>query len=54
LILRISRVTKLGEFKPNGRLFSLVSFLRTKVAQHFWPCVNFDKNWIGPNFGRFF
>jgi hypothetical protein len=30
-----------------------------KVARHFWLlgkklCINFDKNWIGPHFGRFF
>jgi hypothetical protein len=55
-----ARVTRLGEFSPIGRLFSLESYLKiTKVGQIFWAtflpqqmfCINFDKKWVGQNFG---
>jgi hypothetical protein len=33
----INRVTRFGEFSPNGRLFTLGSFLKiTGVAHNFW------------------
>jgi hypothetical protein len=58
----IIRVTRLGEFLPNGRLFALGSFFENhKVAQFFmllFPkyvlCNNLDKNWFRLHFGRFF
>jgi hypothetical protein len=35
-----SRVTRLGEFLPNGRLFTLGSVLKVlDVAQNFWLLV---------------
>jgi hypothetical protein len=59
----IGRVTRLGEFSPIGRLFTLGSFLKiTKVAHifgaSFFPrkkgCVDFSKKWLGLHFERIF
>jgi hypothetical protein len=66
LVYFMARVTKLGEFSHNGRLFTLVNFLKiAEVAHIFVPtflcplheykgCINFDKKWFGLHFGRFF
>jgi hypothetical protein len=54
-----------GEPRPIGKLFFLCSFFNiTKVAQKsgllfstekpMYICVNFDKQWVGLHFGRFF
>jgi hypothetical protein len=58
------RVARLGEFSPNGLLFSLGSGLKTTEEAHisgllFSHCTsyvrkNFDKKWIGLHFGRLF
>jgi hypothetical protein len=56
------RVTRLGEFLPFVRLFSLGSFWEiTEVAQIYgvlFPqvklCINFDKKMFGLHFGRLF
>jgi hypothetical protein len=56
------RVTRLGEFSPIGRLFTLGSVLKsTEEAQFIWRLflhqkirICFDKKWDGLNFGRFF
>jgi hypothetical protein len=57
--LLIHRVTRLGEFSPNGQLLTLGSSLKlcTKSSPHFratstrvyivYICINFDKNWVG-------
>jgi hypothetical protein len=49
----IQRVTRLGEFSPNGRLFLEVAqilgfFLQIRLY------INWDKKWLWLNFGRFF
>jgi hypothetical protein len=58
-----TRVTRLCEFSPVGRVFTLGSFLKiTEVAQilgqlfYTWQnvCSNFDKNVLGHIFGDFF
>jgi hypothetical protein len=60
-----ARVTRLGEFSPNGRLFTLGSFFNNYInSPQFWAtfsnvyqdyiCINFDKNWVGLHFGSFF
>jgi hypothetical protein len=56
-----SRVTKLGESLPNGRLFTFGIFLFPKVDRIFVLLfttyrlsINFGKEWVGPHFGRFF
>jgi hypothetical protein len=55
--LPMNRVTRLGEFSPIGRLFSLASLLKiTEVAQLLFPHnqlrINFDKKLVGQHFGR--
>jgi hypothetical protein len=44
----MNRVTRLGEFSPIGRLFTLSSFLFYKnIAICMNVCINFDKNGLG-------
>jgi hypothetical protein len=58
----LTRVTRLGEFLPNGRLFILRRYFEHYWSTaHFWLlfsrlslCINFDKMWVGLHFGRFF
>jgi hypothetical protein len=56
------RVTRLGEFSPIRRLFTLGSFLKKYKRKLIFGllntaeklCINFDKKWVGLHFGRFF
>jgi hypothetical protein len=60
----MTRVTRLGEFSPIGRLFLWVVFVKiTEVAQIKWATFTtvtymyvefFGKIWIGQHFGRLF
>jgi hypothetical protein len=59
----LGRVTRLGDNSPNGRLFSLGSFLKIyRSSPHFlcysFPkhtrCINFYKKMVGLHFGRVF
>jgi hypothetical protein len=57
-----TRVTRLGEFSPIGRLFTLGSVMKiTEVAKHFGLLIktetvmySFDKKWVGQHFGLLF
>jgi hypothetical protein len=56
-----TRVARLGEFSPIGRLLTLGSFLKIKEAEKCFGLlssklkirVNFDKEWIGQHLGIF-
>jgi hypothetical protein len=58
----LNRATRLGEFSPIGRSFTLWQNKITELAQlfggYFFPkyrlSINFDKKLIGLRFGRFF
>jgi hypothetical protein len=54
-----SRWTRLGEFSPIGRLFSLASFLEITEGAQYWLLlfhvrINFDKNGLSYSVGDFF
>jgi hypothetical protein len=59
-VRRQSRVTRLGEFSPKGRHFTLGGIIKfSEVAQTFgllFPkfrlCINFDKKWVGRIFHK--
>jgi hypothetical protein len=63
-IVRVIRVTRLGEFSPNGQQFSPAFFTIAEVDKSlvatFFPrkilCIDFDlgKKYVWPHFGRFF
>jgi hypothetical protein len=55
-----TRLTRLGDFWPIGRLFSLGSFFITEVWQiimllfmQYKLSTNFDQEWVGLHFGLF-
>jgi hypothetical protein len=54
------RVTRLGEFSPNGQLFTLGSYMKITEASHIfglpWLSLNIKlaRKWFGLQFGRFF
>jgi hypothetical protein len=58
----MSRVTRTGEFSPNGWLFALGSCMKTREVDHIFGhfiqllglCIDFDKLWFGLHFGWVF
>jgi hypothetical protein len=53
------RVTRLGDFSHNGRLFTLGSFffkikVVAQIFSKFRTCINFDQKCFGLHFGSFF
>jgi hypothetical protein len=57
------RVTRSGDFSPNGRLFAFGQLLENyRSSPHFFRhfvqwlslCINLEKKWAGLHFGRIF
>jgi hypothetical protein len=60
LIWDTNRVTRLGDFSPKGDCLLWADFFKIKEVAHIFgatfsdTCINFDKEWVGRHFGRFF